>query len=162
MQLLLTTELLPGISHWSGEPVTDGVGIAESLYIPLLMHVCQPSVTRDLNNNRACSCARYTTINGSASPSTHSCLRIIAAFPPNKASLAVFDLDSRQRAVFDRVRFIQYISGLIKFPNNTKNFGFYVRGLKVTGEMHLVSGWSQALWVGALSRAMTYAAHACF
>jgi hypothetical protein len=77
---------------------------------------------------------RYTTADSHAAKTQH-CRRIIAAFPPNKASLAPFDLDAHQRAVFDRVRFVQYISGVIDLPRGTTTDKFAVntRLLKLTG-----------------------------
>uniref|UniRef100_A0A383VUL2 Amine oxidase domain-containing protein n=1 Tax=Tetradesmus obliquus TaxID=3088 RepID=A0A383VUL2_TETOB len=81
------------------------------------------------------STIRYTT---PAAPGKHSshpkvarCDRIIAAFPHFKKNLAAFDLDAKERAVFDLVRQVQYYSGVINMPNSTK--GRFVRLLKLTG-----------------------------
>jgi hypothetical protein len=82
-----------------------------------------------------CIC-RYTSASEKTA-TTQRCKRIIAAFPPIQASLAPFDLDSQQREVLDRVRFVQYISGVINMPNATvtERFGVNTRMLALTGEL---------------------------
>jgi hypothetical protein len=54
-------------------------------------------------------------------------------FPHNKKNLAAFDLDSQERAVFDRVRQVQYYSGVVNLPNASQGQRFS-RLLKLTGE----------------------------
>jgi hypothetical protein len=82
-------------------------------------------------------CIRRYTHADNQTAETQRCKRIIAAFTPNQASLAAFDLDAQQREVLDKVRFVQYISGVINLPNATVTgkFGVNTRLLKLTGNL---------------------------
>jgi hypothetical protein len=94
---------------------------------------------------------RYAIANKHTTRTQH-CRHIIVAFPPNLSGLAAFDLDAQQRAVFDRVRVVQYISGAMNLPKSktgpastvNMTLSVYIRLLKLTGNT-LQSMWAALL-----------------